>query len=188
METESDDFPEKEPCLQESVSALDSLNKPQVNILLNTPGNPRNCLLSNTSKVSRAQTEVVSNETLDGLKNLKNNNFRNPFLSYLNINHIRNKIVDLRCILEEIGLEYISVSETKLDQSFPNSQFKIYGYHFPPFREDRTCHGGGLMVFVKKDIIAARLTNYEPEEIECICTQNYQSRETLSHLFSIQTF
>ena len=79
--------------------------------------------------------------------------------------------MDLRCILEEIGLEYISVSETKLDQSIPNSQFKIDGYHFPPFRRDKTCHGGGLMVFVKKDIIVTRLTEYEPEEIECIYTK-----------------
>ena len=150
MEIESDGFPQKEPCLQESVFALDSLNKPQDNILLNTPGNPSNCLFSDTSNESRAQTEVVSSETLDGLKNLKNNNSRNPFLSYFNINHIRNKIVDLRCILEEIGLEYISESERKLDQSFPNSQFKIDGYHFPAFRRDRTCHGGGLMVLVKK--------------------------------------
>ena len=95
MEIESDDFPQKEPCLQESVSALDPLKKPQVNILLNTPGNPSNCLLSDTSKESRAQTEVVSSETLDGLKNLKNNNSQNPFLSYLNIDNIQNKIVDL---------------------------------------------------------------------------------------------
>ena len=71
MEIESDGFPQKEPCLQELVFALDSLNKPQDNILLNTPGNPSNCLFSDTSNESRAQTEVVSSETLDSLKNLK---------------------------------------------------------------------------------------------------------------------
>ena len=84
---------------------------------------------------------------------------------------MRNKIVDLRLILREIGLEYISISETKLDASFPNAQFKVDGYHFPPFRKDRNGHGGGLIVFVKNDIIASRFTEYEQKEIECICTK-----------------
>ena len=114
---------------------------------------------------------VISSDSLDGLKDLKIKNLRNPFLGYLNINHVRNKIADLRCILKEIGSECISISETKLDSSFPDSQFKIDGYHFPPFRKDRNCHGGGLMVFVKSDIIVTRLTEYEPERIECICTK-----------------
>ena len=82
-------------------------------------------------------------QSLDGLKGHKNMNLRNPFLAYLNINHLRNKIIDLRCILKEISIEYIAMSETKLDGSFPDSQFKIDGYHFPLFRRDRNCHGGG---------------------------------------------
>ena len=68
---------------------------------------------------------------LDEIKSLRNRNPRNPFLGYLNINHLRNKTVDLRFILREVGLEYISISETKLDASFPNAQFKIDGYHSP---------------------------------------------------------
>ena len=84
---------------------------------------------------------------------------------------MRNKIIDLRCILKEISIEYIAISETKLDGSFPDSQFKIDGYHFPPYRRDRNCHGGGLMVYIKNDIIATRLIEFEPQEIECICTK-----------------
>ena len=110
-------------------------------------------------------------DSLDGLKNLKIKNLRNPFLGYLNINHLRNKIIGIRCILNEIGLEYISISETKLDEAFSDSQFKIDGFHFPPFRKDRNGQGGVLMIFVKNNIIVSRLTEYEPEEIECICTK-----------------
>ena len=109
--------------------------------------------------------------SLDGLKGLKNKNLRNSFLAYLNINHLRNKIIDLRCILKEVSIEYIAISETKLDGSFPDSQFKIDGYHFSPFRRDRNFHGGGLMVYIKNDIIATRLIEFEPQEIECICTK-----------------
>ena len=131
------------------------------------PGDNLQSLVSNKHL---SEDCVISSDSLDGLKDLKIKNLRNPFLGYLNINHLRNKIVDLRCILKEIGLECISISETKLDSSFPDSQFKIDGYHFPPFRKDRNCHGEGLMVFVKSDIIVTGLTEYEPEGIECICT------------------
>ena len=43
------------------------------------------------------------------------------------------------------------ISETKLDDSFPTGQFKIPGYA-SPFRLDRDENGGGIMVFVRKDI------------------------------------
>ena len=43
------------------------------------------------------------------------------------------------------------ISETKLDQSFPNGQFKIPGYALP-CRLDRNQFGGGIMVFVKEDM------------------------------------
>ena len=42
------------------------------------------------------------------------------------------------------------VSETKLDNSFPVSQFLIDGYS-PPFRLDRDNNGGGIMLFVRED-------------------------------------
>ena len=119
------------------------------------PGDNLHSLVSNEHL---SEDCVISSDSLDGLKDLKIKNLRNPFLGYLNINHLRYKIVDLRCNLKEIGLECISLSETKLDSSFPDSQFKIDGYHFSPFRKDRNCHGGGLMVFVKSNIIVTRLT------------------------------
>ena len=47
------------------------------------------------------------------------------------------------------GLEIVAVSGTKLMDEFPNEQFST-GYSFP---RDRNQHGGGLMVFIKKDVI-----------------------------------
>ena len=39
------------------------------------------------------------------------------------------------------------VSETKIYSSFPQSQFAIDGYS-SPFRLDRNCHGGEIMLFI----------------------------------------
>ena len=43
------------------------------------------------------------------------------------------------------------VSETKIDNSFPISQFTMKGYSIP-FRLDRTSHAGEILLFVREDI------------------------------------
>ena len=43
------------------------------------------------------------------------------------------------------------VSETKLDDTFPKSQFLMQGYS-TPFRNDRTSKGGGIILYVREDI------------------------------------
>ena len=91
----------------------------------------------------------------------------------LNINSLRYNIIDLPHTLSSAGLELVAISETKLssDQELPDAQFQIDGYQFPPVRKDCDKHGGGLMVFIKNDIIAKLLTELEPEYIECICVE-----------------
>ena len=44
------------------------------------------------------------------------------------------------------------VSETKIDMSFPTSQFVIQGFA-ALFRLDRTNIGGGTLVYVRDDIL-----------------------------------
>ena len=51
----------------------------------------------------------------------------NPLIAYLNIDSFRNKVIDLGEILKDLPLDYLLISETKLDESFPNSQFKLNG-------------------------------------------------------------
>ena len=65
----------------------------------------------------------------------------------------------------------MAISETKLSDKFPNEQFSIEGYSFPPYRRDRNQRGGGLMVFIKKDVITKRLIELESSLIEVICIE-----------------
>ena len=53
---------------------------------------------------------------------------RNHLIGYLNINSVRNKIADLQIFIQNIPLDYLVLSETKLDESFPNAQFNLDGY------------------------------------------------------------
>ena len=47
----------------------------------------------------------------------------------------------LKSIIDS-NIDLLLISETKLNDSFPNSQFLMSGFH-PPYREDRTDRGGG---------------------------------------------
>ena len=58
-------------------------------------------------------------------------------IGYLNINHFENKVINFREICHQAPIDIISVDETKLDSSYPDSQFHKDGYKFPPFRRDR---------------------------------------------------
>ena len=58
---------------------------------------------------------------------------------YLNIsiNSLRNKILSLKEILRKAPIDMLRIDETKLDETFPDAQFLIENYQFPPFRRDR---------------------------------------------------
>ena len=43
------------------------------------------------------------------------------------------------------------ISETKLDESFPTSQFFMNGFS-SPHRLDRNRNGGGILLYIRKDI------------------------------------
>ena len=128
-------------------------------------------------------------DTLDlsNLISLKQANLNNLFISYLNLNSLRYKIIDIREALCKVQLEIIALSETKLNSEFPDAQFKIDGYHFPPSRKDRDENGGGLMIYVRNDIITRRLQDFESKDLECICIELTLSKKEVGHIFSIQT-
>ena len=61
---------------------------------------------------------------------------------------------------EVIGnkVNILLIHETKLDDTFPPSQFILEGFT-QPYRLDRTEHGGGLLLFVSEDIPSKLLLN-----------------------------
>ena len=119
--------------------------------------------------------EILNNIDLSGLKLLKDK--KNPFLCHLNINSLHHKIVDLGHVLNQTGIEIVAISETKLCSDFPDAQFQVDGYAYPPYRKDRTKHGGGIMVFVKNDLITKRKQEFESDSVETISLELTISRK-----------
>ena len=93
------------------------------------------------------------------LDKLRSNNVNRLIIGHLNINSVRNKFEMLQEVIRG-KLDIFLISETKLDDSFPISQFLIDGYS-PPFRLDRNGYGGGLLLFVREDIPSKTLTEYK---------------------------
>ena len=88
----------------------------------------------------------------------------------MNKNSVCNKIADLQIFIQNIPLDYLFLSGTKLDESFPNAQFNLDGYEITAGL-DRDKNGGGLIVFVRRGIICKRISDFELSFSECICSE-----------------
>ena len=92
---------------------------------------------------------------------LRVNNPFNPIVGYLNINSLRNKIDNPREVCKKVQIDVLCINETKLDDSFPDSQFKINGYQFPFLRRDRDNREGEKIAFMKQGLTVNRLKQLE---------------------------
>ena len=84
------------------------------------------------------------------LKDIRVSNMNKLIFGLLNINSLRN-IFDVFSEQVNGSIYILMVAETKLDDSFPEAQFLIEGFH-SPFKFDRNINGGGIMLYVQKDI------------------------------------
>ena len=71
-------------------------------------------------------------------------------------------------------IDILLTSETNLDDTFPLIQFILEGFT-PPYRLDRTEYGGGLMLFIRKDIPSKLLPNVNPSgNREYLCRNQFK--------------
>ena len=72
-------------------------------------------------------------------------NSSGALIVHLNINSIQNKFEELKTLNNSLRAHIIVISETKVDSSYPNSQFNLPGYHM--YRKDRKKGGSGLLAY-----------------------------------------
>ena len=60
------------------------------------------------------------------------------------------KFQEIKTWLLDGRFDILVISETKIDSTFPDSHFHIYGFRM--CRADRTRGGGGLMVYIRTDL------------------------------------
>ena len=126
-----------------------------------------------------------SKSLLSDQKNLGSNlhkvRIENPsriIFGQMNINSIRNKF-DLLMNIIKNEIDILMISETKIDNSFPISQFTMTGYSIP-FRLDRTRHGGGILLFFREDIPSKIIkTDCDPDFEEIFVEINLRKKKWL---------
>ena len=152
---------------------------------------------SNTEAVSTT-TESENSDSKDRLKEIRAKNINRVIIAHLNINSIRNKF---ELLSEKVrnDIDVLVISETKIDESFPDSQFLIDSFS-TPFRMDRNNKGGGILVYVREDIPAKSIKiPYISKETECLaielnlrkmkwlitCSYNPHKDNISNHLFNL---
>lgn len=89
-------------------------------------------------------------------------------VAQINIRSLRNKIGELRVLLQVCRFDILAITETHLDRKLSNNQIGIENYKI--FRRDRStgAAGGGCLVYVIKNIGCSRLKSLEAPEVEGI--------------------
>ena len=88
---------------------------------------------------------------------------RNFQILHLNINSIQNNLQEIDEILNSKNFDLLFFSETKLDDSIPNSFYN--NKYYKKIRLDRNRHGGGLIIFVKNSLSISRSLLLEKSEL-----------------------
>ena len=109
-------------------------------------------LSRNNTAEERDEHDVFPSVTAHRLQNAKN-----VTIGALNVNSLRNKIGAVQELITN-NIDICLLSETKIDESFPNQQFNISNYK--TFRRDRNKHGGGLLFYINENI-SCKLINDE---------------------------
>ena len=108
-------------------------------------------------------------DDLSYLDILKVKNPHKIIIGDLNVNSISHKFDQLKGLL--LGkVDILVVTETKVDASFPDSQFRMEGF-CKPFHNDRNRKGGGLIIFVREDIPWKKLDINLPNGIELLAIE-----------------
>ena len=110
--------------------------------------NKYQCLKSFRAAESVYSSSSLHNDNINFSNDLteiyerKIENFKNTIIGHLNINSLRNKFVFAQDLIRNFDI--FLISESKLDDTFPNNQFKIDNYKM--FRLDHNRYRGGLVL------------------------------------------
>ena len=83
----------------------------------------------------------------------------NTIITYLNVNSIRYKFLEVGELLYDKLSDICFFAETKLDDTFNQRSFNVVDYK--AFRNDRNASGGGLMAYVRSNLPARRRPDLE---------------------------
>ena len=106
---------------------------------------------SGDENISLDESIVYNNTCLDDLKHIRIKNIHRVVIGQININSLRNKFDFLSSLISG-NIDILLITETKLDNSFPEAQFHIEGFA-SPYRLDRNANGGAFYYMFEKTFL-----------------------------------
>ena len=148
-----------EPFVPKNPSGLKNLTQPvvvkQVKKYSSAP--------HNTSLITQINNDMDPKEILECLKSKHRDR---PIIAHLNINFLDPKFEPLKKMIKD-KVDILLISETKIDDSYPEGRFFIDGYK-EPVRLDRNKNGGGLLFFIHDDLECKEISHKLPKKTEGI--------------------
>ena len=87
-------------------------------------------------------------------------------IAHLNVNGLRSKLDFIKILVHQEKFDILCVNETKIDSTVSDSEIAIPGYL--PYRQDRTLHGGGTIIYCSKNITAKKNTRLSSKKHEAV--------------------
>ena len=100
----------------------------------------------------------ASLDPLSEIKNLRLRNINKVITGNININSLPNKFEQLKEFVKK-HIDIPVITETKLYNSFPTSQFLVKSFA-EPFRLDQNRNGGGVIIYIRDDIPSRILSKH----------------------------
>ena len=150
----------------EKINCKDTSSVHENNVIVSNPSklpahevrNENKCIFDN---------DPGSDDVFNDLRDIRIKNIGRVIVATLNINSIAGKFEQLKFLVTN-NIDVLILTETKIDNSFPERQFIIDGYS-KPYRLDRNSHGGGIIIYVREDIPSKELKKHSfPDDIEGI--------------------
>lgn len=97
-----------------------------------------------------------------------NHSSTNLKVAHINIRSLRNKVDEVKLLLQVCRFDVLAITETFLDRKISNQQIEIEDYKI--IRRDRKAGslGGGCLIYIANHICSTRLKSLETSEIEGI--------------------
>ena len=142
-----------------------------------------NYFSTNNIPLSAANVDIEPPLTAKWLNDLKNSVVEKRFnVLHININSIlgEGKLMSIESILNSGFIHILCVQETKIDSDTPDSHFTHLEYNI--YRRDRMRGGGGMLIYVKKDINV--LSNVNDATFETISLALKIRNKLINFIFS----
>ena len=111
--------------------------------------------VSITNRFSETHHEQHANDPSSCTITKRQKNNGSLLIMHLNINSLQNKFEELKMSVNDFKAHVVFLTETKIDSSYPCSQFRVDGYNI--FRKDRTKHGGRVLAHFSSRLSSKKL-------------------------------